>query len=74
MLIAVNFAIGFLLSGIAWQAHVGGLVVGAVTGWVFTVTRGPRRRRRAIGAGLGIGAALVLLAVAPAALGLPAVG
>lgn len=74
MLIAVNFAIGFLLSGIAWQAHVGGLVVGAVTGWVFTVTRGPRRRRRGIGAGLGIGAALVLLAVAPAALGLPAVG
>jgi membrane associated rhomboid family serine protease len=72
VLIVVNFALGFLLSGIAWQAHVGGLLVGALTGWVFTVTRGPRRRGRAIGYGLAIGLALVVLAVAPAALGLTA--
>lgn len=29
MLIAINLAIGFLVPGIAWQAHVGGLIVGA---------------------------------------------
>jgi hypothetical protein len=56
-----------VLSGIAWQAHVGGLLVGALTGWAFAANRGPRRRTRALLAGAGIGAALVVLAIAPAA-------
>jgi membrane associated rhomboid family serine protease len=68
VLIAVNFALAFVLSGIAWQAHVGGLAVGAVTGWFFAANRGPRRRGRALAAGVAIGVALVLLAVVPAAL------
>lgn len=69
VLIAVNLALGFVVAGIAWQAHVGGLVVGAVTGWLFVTNRGPRRDRRArIGAGV-IAAVLVVLAVAPAAVG-----
>jgi membrane associated rhomboid family serine protease len=66
LLIAINFALAFFVSGIAWQAHVGGLVVGALTGWVFAANRGPRRRTQAMLAGIGIGAALVVLAVAPA--------
>jgi membrane associated rhomboid family serine protease len=66
VLILVNFALAFVLSGIAWQAHVGGLVTGAVTGWAFAANRGPRRRNRAIGAGFAIGVVLVLLAVVPA--------
>lgn len=69
VLIAVNLALGFVVTGIAWQAHVGGLIVGAVTGWLFVTNRGPRRDRRArIGAGI-IAAVLVVLAVVPAAVG-----
>lgn len=67
VLIAINLALGFVVSGIAWQAHVGGLIVGAGTGWLFVANRGPRRDRRArIGAGI-ITAALLALAVIPAA-------
>jgi membrane associated rhomboid family serine protease len=67
VLIAINFALAFFLPGIAWQAHVGGLLVGALTGWVFVTNRGPRRRNRAAAAGTGIGVVLLVLAVAPAA-------
>jgi membrane associated rhomboid family serine protease len=66
VLIVVNFALAFIVPGIAWQAHVGGLVVGALTGWAFAANRGPRRRTRALAAGVGTGLALVVLAVAPA--------
>jgi membrane associated rhomboid family serine protease len=66
LLIAINFALAFFVPGIAWQAHVGGLLVGALTGWVFVANRGPRRRNRALLAGAAIGAVLVVLALAPA--------
>ena len=32
VLIGINLVFGFLVGGIAWQAHVGGLVMGAFTG------------------------------------------
>lgn len=68
VLIGINLAIGFVISGIAWQAHIGGLVVGAVTGWLFVTNRGPRRDRRArIGAAV-IAAVLLALSLAPAVL------
>jgi len=67
VLILINFALAFFLPGIAWQAHVGGLIVGALTGWAFTANRGPRRRNRALLIGAGIGVALVVLALLPAA-------
>jgi membrane associated rhomboid family serine protease len=35
--------------GIAWQAHVGGLVAGFAIGWVFTRTRNVRQRGLQIG-------------------------
>ncbi len=67
VLIVINLALGFVVPGIAWQAHVGGLIVGAVTGWLFVTNRGPRRDRRAhIGAGI-VTAALLALALVPAA-------
>jgi membrane associated rhomboid family serine protease len=66
VLIVVNFALAFVVSGIAWQAHVGGLIVGAIAGWAFAANRGPRRRNRALLLGLAIAAVLVVLAVAPA--------
>jgi membrane associated rhomboid family serine protease len=66
-LIAINLALGFVVAGIAWQAHVGGLVVGAVTGWLFVTNRGPRRDRRARIGGAVIAAVLLALALVPAA-------
>jgi membrane associated rhomboid family serine protease len=66
VMIAINLALGFVVQGIAWQAHVGGLVVGAATGWWFVSNRGPRRDRRARIGAAGIAAVLVLLALLPA--------
>jgi membrane associated rhomboid family serine protease len=40
ILVAINLAIGFVPGfGIAWQAHVGGLVGGAVLGMIYVQTR-----------------------------------
>jgi membrane associated rhomboid family serine protease len=39
-LLAVNIVLGFVLPGIDWRAHLGGALVGALTAWVLTVTRG----------------------------------
>jgi len=66
VIIAINFVLGFVVSGIAWQAHVGGLIAGALTGLLFVHNRGPRRLGRAWGGAAGIFAALVLLSVVPA--------
>ncbi|SQC30355.1 Uncharacterised protein [Rothia kristinae] len=45
MLIAVNLVFGFVVPGISWQAHVGGLIVGALTALLFDVAS-PRLRAR----------------------------
>jgi membrane associated rhomboid family serine protease len=67
VLIAINLALGFVVTGIAWQAHVGGLIVGGITGWLFVTNRGPRRDHRArIGAAV-ITAVLLALSLIPAA-------
>ena len=42
MLIAINLAFGFLVGGIAWQAHVGGLIAGGLVALVML----PGLRRR----------------------------
>ncbi|MFD5224057.1 rhomboid family intramembrane serine protease [Microbacterium sp. NPDC058342] len=44
VILAINFAFGFFVGGIAWQAHLGGAVVGALVALVFTRTR--RREQR----------------------------
>lgn len=43
VLLGINFALGFVVQGIAWQAHLGGLVVGAAlaAGYAYV----PRRVR-----------------------------
>ena len=44
VLIAINGAVGFLVPQIAWQAHLGGLVTGALCAAVIAYSpRGPRR-------------------------------
>jgi membrane associated rhomboid family serine protease len=34
-LVAINVVIGFVLSGIDWRAHLGGLAAGAIITWVL---------------------------------------
>lgn len=62
VLIAINFGIGLLPgAAISWQAHLGGMVVGAAAMWLLLATRGPRRRRARVLGMVGLGLVLVLL-------------
>lgn len=42
IIIGINVVLGFVISNIAWQAHLGGLVIGALTALIFA--RVPLRR------------------------------
>ncbi|MGN7979112.1 rhomboid family intramembrane serine protease [Microbacterium sp. 22195] len=44
VVLAINFAYGFIVSGIAWQAHLGGLIVGALIALIYINTK--RRDQR----------------------------
>ncbi len=44
VVIGVNLAAGFIIPGISWQAHLGGLVIGGLVGLVFVRTRARQRR------------------------------
>ncbi|MFF3637698.1 rhomboid family intramembrane serine protease [Streptomyces sp. NPDC002250] len=57
-LLVINLIITFGWGGIAWQAHIGGLVAGVVTG--YAMVHAPRERRSLIQYGT---CALVLVAV-----------
>lgn len=60
VLIAINMAIPFMFPGIAWQAHLGGLVVGLAMGAGFAFA--PRERQALVGWLVPAGVAVVLLA------------
>lgn len=65
VMIAINLAIGFMPGvSISWQAHLGGMIVGALTMWVLVSQRGPRKRARRTTGLVAIGSALVLLSFA----------
>jgi len=40
-LIAINFALGFFVSGISWEGHLGGMVAGFLIAFVYAKTRRP---------------------------------
>lgn len=62
VLIAINFAIGLLPgASISWQAHLGGMIVGALTMWVLLSTRGPRRKGARVASLLAVAAVLCVL-------------
>lgn len=62
ILIGLNLVIGFIPGfSISWQAHVGGLVVGAAVAAVYMATR--QRNKRAIQIASVIGIAVVLIAI-----------
>lgn len=72
VLIAINLVLGFVVAGISWQAHLGGLLTGLVLGALYAF--GPARRRAAASM---LGTAVVvagLVAVAMAQYGVALLG
>ncbi|WP_105032233.1 rhomboid family intramembrane serine protease [Arthrobacter ruber] len=61
VLIAINAVIGFVVAGIAWQAHLGGLIAGAAC--AAAIAYAPRGARQAKTQLLGLGGVVVLLAL-----------
>ena len=61
--LAINAVLGFVLPGIAWQAHLGGLVTGAALAAAIASTASPGRRKYQLPAL----AAVLILVVAVAA-------
>ena len=57
-LIAINFALGFFVSGISWEGHLGGMVAGFLIAFVYAKTRRPNQLFLQL---VGIG--LVLVAI-----------
>ena len=61
LLIAINFTMGFFVSGISWEGHLGGLVTGLA---IASVYAGTRRQNQKVAQVLGVVlviAALVML-------------
>ncbi len=61
IVLAINLAIPFFVHGIAWQGHVGGLIIGFLIGLVFARTRRPDARVKQILGIAGIGVGLLAL-------------
>ncbi|CAN5152872.1 rhomboid family intramembrane serine protease [soil metagenome] len=62
VVIVLNLALGFIPgTSIAWQAHVGGLIVGGAVALVYTRTRRRQQRTVQVAALVGIGAALIVI-------------
>ena len=57
----LNAVLGFVIPGISWQGHLGGLVVGIALGAAYAYA--PRTRRTAVGIGATVGIAVLLLVV-----------
>jgi membrane associated rhomboid family serine protease len=64
IVIGLNLVIGFIVPGVAWQAHVGGLVVGAAVALVYLRTRRVDQRTVQIVLTTGIFVALVVITLA----------
>lgn len=63
VVIVVNLVIGFLPGmNVAWQAHIGGLIIGGLVGWIIVATRARRRAGLQTGLLLAVLAGLVALA------------
>ena len=61
--LALNAFIGFVVPGIAWQAHLGGLVVGALLGTAYAYAPKAHRRAVSVAASVAVAAALVVVVV-----------
>lgn len=69
IILGINLVIGFIPGfNISWQAHVGGLVVGALVGLIYARTRSVRRRGLQIGLMIALTLGLLALLLIPPAL------
>lgn len=64
IVIVVNIAFGFIARGVAWQAHLGGLAVGAAIAAVYLATRRAESPRSLVLGVAGITAGLVVILAA----------
>ncbi|KQS17505.1 rhomboid family intramembrane serine protease [Frigoribacterium sp. Leaf186] len=60
VLVGINLAIGFIIPGIAWQAHLGGIVVGGAIAFVFSKTR--HRSKHAVQIAVLVAIGVIVLA------------
>jgi membrane associated rhomboid family serine protease len=60
IIIGINLFLGFL-PGIAWEAHVGGLIVGAAVGYLLISTKDNAKKNTQLLGLVGIGVALVAI-------------
>jgi membrane associated rhomboid family serine protease len=68
IVLALNLVLGFVVPGVSWQAHIGGLLVGALVAWIFVRTRGKSTRLQERTQLLGVAVGLVAATVARALL------
>jgi membrane associated rhomboid family serine protease len=62
IVLGLNLVMGFIVPGISWQAHIGGLITGAIVANIMVRTRGGELTRQRQGLGL-VGLGLVALTV-----------
>ncbi len=65
VVLGINFAFGLFAGGISWQAHLGGLIAGAIVGFIYYKTRERRQRTLQIILLIVTTAVLVFLAYIP---------
>ncbi len=63
IVLGINVVLGFVAPNIAWEAHLGGLLVGAAVGTVYLRTRRPAQKTAQIGAVASIAVALLVVFV-----------
>ena len=68
VLLGINLAIGFVSPNISWQAHLGGLVVGALVAFLFTKTRHRSKARLQTAGLVAIGAVCLLIVLGRSAM------
>jgi membrane associated rhomboid family serine protease len=69
ILIVANLGIGLFFRTISWQAHIGGLLTGALVALILVQTRRRDQRNLQIGLLSGVAVGLLLAGTAPALLG-----
>jgi len=63
VVVGLNLVLGFIVPGVAWQAHLGGLIVGAGVAAIYTATRRRQQRTVQAVAVAGVAVALVVMTI-----------